>query len=598
MKRFKLLLLIMLVTLLAKYPVSFALGKEPAAEKSQASTEKKDEAVTVKTPGLSVASDKVKVVSVKIETVSGADGYRLYMSEDNGKSFTAIKTISKEDKNSFELKNLQAGHTYYFKSRAYKKVSGKKVWSKYSKTISVTVLSDAMVYRQKEQDKMSEAVTAYINFHWDRLAEMNYVRENRIDILCRLINEEDIRRVGKYSGTVFDYSILLWQYPHREGFEVQIDGVYITQQELINAGTSQEWQDALVNSPGGNIFFRRDEPWVYGIAVKYKDPIRSKSIELWSPESIKKYTLCDDLMREYDKLLEKVNELKAIGGSPSKTTQDCIDYAEAFIAEFFGTREFYELNRIMALSYEEAHLLVLYLSPSLLDYSDFKGEDLVTALDYYREEDALYKELEALSSEIDKIDRNDIESIRKLKKKADELFFKLKVLSVKTMRLSEQSYFGRKSQVFKSEMPGVDMSIYIDHGVEFNNTPVIGFEITNNESRTITISAEDSYLFPQTDIIVDPYDGIKASLISDEGKIIDSVSIAPNESKWLWFYFDGKLVDSYEYRDNERYAYISIISFNVHMGDKDYFYNIDGYDILNFTDYYNKFKANLERGID
>lgn len=598
MKKFRLLLLIMLVVLLVKYQAFDLYAKQANADNSQASNEKKDEAVTVKTPSLSVASDKVKVVSVKIGTVSAADGYRLYISEDNGKSFSAIKTISKGDKNSFELKNLKAGQTYYFKVRAYKTVAGKKNWSKYSKIQSVTVLSDGMVYRQKEQDKMSGAVTAYINYYWDSLTEMNYVRENRIDILGRLMNGEDIRHVGKYSGTVFDYSILLWQYPNRAGFDPQIDGVYITHQELINAGIGQDMQNSLVNSPGGNIFFRPDMPCVYGINVKIKKSIDNKSVELWSPVNIKKYTLCDDFIKEYNKLLEKVNELKAMGGSPSKTTQSCIDYAEAFIAEFYGTKEFYELNRILALSYEETHALVLYLSPSLLDYSDFKGEDLVTALDYYREEDALYKELEALSSEIDKIDRNDIESIRKLKKKADELFFKLKVLSVKTMRLSEQSYFGRKSQVFKSEMPGVDMSIYIDHGVEFNNTPVIGFEITNNESRTITISAEDSYLFPQTDIIVDPYDGIKASLISDEGKIIDSVSIAPNESKWLWFYFDGKLVDSYEYRDNERYAYISIISFNVHMGDKDYFYNIDGYDILNFTDYYNKFKANLERGID
>lgn len=81
----------------------------------------------------SLKSSSVTKSSVKLswKKVSGASGYEVYR---NGKK---VKTITKGSTVSFSDSKLSRNTTYKYKVRAYKTVSGKKVYSDYSAQISV-----------------------------------------------------------------------------------------------------------------------------------------------------------------------------------------------------------------------------------------------------------------------------------------------------------------------------------------------------------------------------------------------------------------------------------------------------------------------------
>jgi hypothetical protein len=101
------------------------------------------------------ATASVKVVPVAPQTVkvkaagagkatvqwkkgSKIDGYVVYQSLKKTSKFKSVGTV-KVSKKSYTVKKLKKGKQYYFKVRAYKIVNKKKVYSPYSKTVSVKV---------------------------------------------------------------------------------------------------------------------------------------------------------------------------------------------------------------------------------------------------------------------------------------------------------------------------------------------------------------------------------------------------------------------------------------------------------------------------
>ena len=71
-----------------------------------------------------------KAITVSFKKVSG-NGYELYYSL-NGKKWTKLKTITSASTISFKHTKLSINKLYYYKVRAYKTVSGKKVFGAYS----------------------------------------------------------------------------------------------------------------------------------------------------------------------------------------------------------------------------------------------------------------------------------------------------------------------------------------------------------------------------------------------------------------------------------------------------------------------------------
>lgn len=105
---------------------------------------------SIKSAAISVkpVPKKVKITSV---TASGnsrsvitwnrdanVTGYQIYRKSSSQTKYALVKTISKNTTTSYKDKKLAAGQTYYYKMRSYRVVSGKKVYGKYSKVVSLT----------------------------------------------------------------------------------------------------------------------------------------------------------------------------------------------------------------------------------------------------------------------------------------------------------------------------------------------------------------------------------------------------------------------------------------------------------------------------
>lgn len=90
-------------------------------------------------PSLTVSNVKTKSAKVSWKKVSKASGYEIYRSTKKSSGYKKIKTITKGSTVSYKNTKLKKGKTYYYKVKAYRTVSGKKVYSNYSAVKSVKI---------------------------------------------------------------------------------------------------------------------------------------------------------------------------------------------------------------------------------------------------------------------------------------------------------------------------------------------------------------------------------------------------------------------------------------------------------------------------
>lgn len=87
-----------------------------------------------KVENLTIKSAGSYNVKLKYDMVK-ATGYAVYYSTNN-KDWTKAANVDGYDKLEYNVKKLKANKTYYFRVRAYKTVSGEKVYGKYSEIVS------------------------------------------------------------------------------------------------------------------------------------------------------------------------------------------------------------------------------------------------------------------------------------------------------------------------------------------------------------------------------------------------------------------------------------------------------------------------------
>ena len=117
--------------------------KEDKKEDKTTATTPTSQITTIKKKEIQIAKPSM-VVKLKIKKSSkrsvkiswkkqkNASGYEVYRSTKKNKSFKKITTLKKAGKVIYVNKKLKKGKTYYYKVRAYKVVSGKKVYGKFS----------------------------------------------------------------------------------------------------------------------------------------------------------------------------------------------------------------------------------------------------------------------------------------------------------------------------------------------------------------------------------------------------------------------------------------------------------------------------------
>lgn len=91
---------------------------------------------TIAKPVVTLKAYKKKM-RVSWKKIKGVSGYEIYRSTKKTKGYKKIKTAKKANIVSYTNKSLKSKKRYYYKIRAYKKVNGRKVYSKYSSPKSV-----------------------------------------------------------------------------------------------------------------------------------------------------------------------------------------------------------------------------------------------------------------------------------------------------------------------------------------------------------------------------------------------------------------------------------------------------------------------------
>ena len=111
--------------------------QKPATTTAKKQTTQSAKLATVS--GVKVKNSSKKTVTVSWKKVKGATGYVVYRSTKKNGTYKAIKTITKGSTTKYKNKKLKKKKTYYYKVRAVKKSGNKKIYSAYSKTVSVKI---------------------------------------------------------------------------------------------------------------------------------------------------------------------------------------------------------------------------------------------------------------------------------------------------------------------------------------------------------------------------------------------------------------------------------------------------------------------------
>lgn len=119
------------------YKVRAFAGSGSSRVNGTASTAKGTKPVPAK-PTLKATAGSRKA-ALKWSKVSGASGYQVVYSTSKTSGYKTLKTITKGSTVSYTKTELTKGKTYYYRVRAYRTVSGKKVYGAYSNVKSVKV---------------------------------------------------------------------------------------------------------------------------------------------------------------------------------------------------------------------------------------------------------------------------------------------------------------------------------------------------------------------------------------------------------------------------------------------------------------------------
>ena len=84
----------------------------------------------------SVASYSYDKIKLTWEPLSGVDGYQIYRATSKSGTYSKVTSVTGASKSSYINGSRTCGKTYYYKVRAYKRIGGKTVYSKFSSVMS------------------------------------------------------------------------------------------------------------------------------------------------------------------------------------------------------------------------------------------------------------------------------------------------------------------------------------------------------------------------------------------------------------------------------------------------------------------------------
>ena len=210
------------------------ISADPASSASWTSSKLK----AAKVDFTKVASASYDKLRLSWEPLSGVDGYQIYRATSKSGKYAKIATVKGASSATYTNTGRTCGTRYYYKLRAYKKIGGKTVYSKYSAILSA--------YAKPAKVKVTDAyapsdsmVTIAVSFTTvrgatDYEAQINQIKKNGKETGFRsyTYNDEGVKRTfGTYKQRL---AKLKKEYP--SGYttiEVKENGKYVSKKVTV-----------------------------------------------------------------------------------------------------------------------------------------------------------------------------------------------------------------------------------------------------------------------------------------------------------------------------------------------------------------------------
>ena len=246
-----------------------------------------------------VASASYDKLRLSWEPTSGVDGYQIYRATSKSGKYAKIATVKGASSATYTDTGRICGTRYYYKLRAYKKIGGKTVYSKYS-----TVLS---AYAKPAKVKVTDAyapgnstVTIAVSFTTvrgatDYEAQINQIKKNGKETGFRnyTYNDEGVKRTfGTYKQRL---AMLKKEYP--SGYttmEVKENGKYVSKKVTV-----AELAATMIPPDHAQIELVQDDS-IYEFRVRaYRKVNGRKVYGSWSePYTLKETLNLDEIFKE------------------------------------------------------------------------------------------------------------------------------------------------------------------------------------------------------------------------------------------------------------------------------------------------------------
>ena len=233
------------------------------------------------------------------EPLSGVDGYQIYRATSKSGKYAKIATVKGAASASYTDTGRTCGTRYYYKLRAYKKIGGKTVYSKYS-----TILS---VYAKPAKVKVTDAyapsnsvITIAVSFTTvrgatDYEAQINQIKKNGKETGFRNYTYDEDGKKSNFSTYKQRLAMLKKQYPSGYVTRSYMENGKVIDQKM----TVEKFAETLIGKDQVKIDMVQDDS-IYEFRVRaYRKVNGRKVYGSWSePYTLKETLSLDEIFKE------------------------------------------------------------------------------------------------------------------------------------------------------------------------------------------------------------------------------------------------------------------------------------------------------------
>ena len=246
-----------------------------------------------------VASASYDKLRLSWEPMSGVDGYQIYRATSKSGKYAKIATVKGASGASYTDTGRTCGTRYYYKLRAYKKIGGKTVYSKYSSVLSAYA-KPAKVKVTDAYAPSNSTVTIAVNFTTvrgatDYEAQVNQIKKNGTETGFRNYTYDEDGKKSRFSTYKQRLAMLKKQYP--SGY---VTRSYMENGQVIDEKmTVAKFTETLIGKDQVKIDMIQDDS-IYEFRVRaYRKVNGRKVYGAWSePYTLKETLNLDEIFKE------------------------------------------------------------------------------------------------------------------------------------------------------------------------------------------------------------------------------------------------------------------------------------------------------------